>query len=665
MSSSDALGTVCSDSASYCSHLLRQGRGFPLYVPGPQRNLPEEYRQNGVMIGDVGRVTPEGVFDFFFNIYLDADDPVHANFVPEDFRPLQRYIPRDIVYLEFDPGNYVASAFVQAWDPNGLSDEFPGSEFLFSCMGPSGALLALPHGAQLEKLEDVEHVRQYAACNAESWYKYINGTRGRALTNGSLYLITGCEKSRSGGMGSFQNVTPGAEFQLSFRPTTSADSDYKYRFTRGNPARTKHFDGSGHNDQRPLNQTTFLHGFSISLGEGIWGRLFGVKVREITDSQMEGSQSDFVPFGLQGSLFSWSFNFLSGGGGAGGKKYTDHTGEGVTLSNFSPTSVVVHPGQLINNFLLGKRPEAKVVITHDDDWRDVLRDDGTEAAIKETTELLERIFEQSAVKEKNGVIFLVSKSEQLSLPPLLPWFPSVENSSRASELSAYDFHAIREKGLPMRRIERSAESAPQHPSRRFFTQSSVSSVMDLDCPELEAVSSSSTAPSHYDLGHFDQLSNLQFNPLPPDKSFFVPHGSIPAAPSHYELGHDDQPSHYQPFIDESLLQGQFSNSPWPDLNLRAAPSHRAPPVDVTLRAASLRHDRSKRGKFVCPLCGSEFTAKHNLKNHVNSHDSTKEFKCEDCGQSFGTAHVLKRHRDKCGKPKVLAQSIPEGHEMEV
>ncbi|KAJ7745681.1 hypothetical protein B0H16DRAFT_970495 [Mycena metata] len=400
--SSDTLGTVCSNSANYCGHLLRQGRGFPLYIPGPQRNLPKEYRKNGVMIGDVGRITPEGVFDFFFNIYLDADHPVHANFVPEDFRPLQHYIPRDIVHLDFDPGNYVASAFVQAWDPNGLSDEFPGSEFLFSCMGPGGALLALPHGAQLQKLEDVEHVRQYAACNAESWYKYINETRGRALTNGSLYLITGCEKSRSGGMASFQNLTPGADFQLSFRPTTGADSSYKYRFTRGTPAHTKHFDGSGQNDQRPLNQTTFLHGFSISLGEGIWGRLFGVKVREITDSQMEGSQSDFVPFGSQGSLFSWLFNFFNGGGGVGGKRYTDPTGEEVTISNLSPTSMVVHPGRLINNFLLRERPEATVVITHDDDWRDVLRDDGTEAAIKQTTELLERISEQSTIKEKDG-----------------------------------------------------------------------------------------------------------------------------------------------------------------------------------------------------------------------------------------------------------------------
>ncbi|KAJ7829809.1 hypothetical protein B0H14DRAFT_2263552, partial [Mycena olivaceomarginata] len=76
------------ESGSYCSHLLRQGHRFPLYVPRPQRSLPEEYQRNGVAIGDVGRVTTEGVFNFFFNIYLAADHPINANFVPKDFYPL-------------------------------------------------------------------------------------------------------------------------------------------------------------------------------------------------------------------------------------------------------------------------------------------------------------------------------------------------------------------------------------------------------------------------------------------------------------------------------------------------------------------------------------------------------------------------------------------------
>ncbi|KAJ7815517.1 hypothetical protein B0H14DRAFT_2239140, partial [Mycena olivaceomarginata] len=71
----------------YSNQLLCQGRGFPLYVPKPQRNLPAEYRMRGVAIGDVGTITSDGIFDFFFNIYLPAGHRINAH-TPKDFTPL-------------------------------------------------------------------------------------------------------------------------------------------------------------------------------------------------------------------------------------------------------------------------------------------------------------------------------------------------------------------------------------------------------------------------------------------------------------------------------------------------------------------------------------------------------------------------------------------------
>ncbi|KAJ7235779.1 hypothetical protein C8J57DRAFT_1003772, partial [Mycena rebaudengoi] len=65
----------------------------------------------------------------------------------------------------------------------------------FSCDGSQGAVLALPYGASLKKLRNVESVRAYAAKHAGRWYKYINGPRGRGLANGELYLVTGHEKA--------------------------------------------------------------------------------------------------------------------------------------------------------------------------------------------------------------------------------------------------------------------------------------------------------------------------------------------------------------------------------------------------------------------------------------------------------------------------------------
>ncbi|KAJ7126818.1 hypothetical protein C8R44DRAFT_105932 [Mycena epipterygia] len=353
----------------YRDELLYQKRGFPLYVPEPRRNLSEEYRKRGVRIGDVGRVTPEGAFDFLFNIYCPSGHPINSNGVPDNFSPLPSYIPADMFYLDYSAGDYVSSPSVQEPDPESDSPsvEFPGAEFLFSCKGPGGAVLALPHGSHLEKLENLESMRRYATKNAESWYKYINAPegRGRRLVNGLLYLITGCEKSKSWGMASFQNVPAEKEFQLSFKPTAALNAGYQYRWRRGTPARTKWFSPTQGEDNL-TNQSLFLHGFSISLGESIWARLFGdVSVRQIEDSQLEKSQSDFVPFGSAPGLLSSSF---FGFNGQGGSSNTGRGSDDVVVSEFSPTPGVFHPSQVTNAYLLRQAPEATVAITHDDDW---------------------------------------------------------------------------------------------------------------------------------------------------------------------------------------------------------------------------------------------------------------------------------------------------------
>ncbi|KAJ7496647.1 hypothetical protein FB451DRAFT_199775, partial [Mycena latifolia] len=303
----DIPDDVRSDSEVYCSQLLRRGRGFPLYVPEPQRNLPLEYRKKGVAIGDVGRVTPEGIFDFFFNIYLAADHHIHVGHIPENFSPLERYSSRDVVYREYASGNYVSTPSVMKLDaepPSGeYHDEFPGGRFVFEGNAPQGAVLALPHGSQLQKLENLERMRRYAVENAESWYKYINGERGRGIANGSLYLVTGCEKARSWGMAAFQDITRPTTFRLSFNATadmsTGAD-DYRYRWTAAGSARTqesRYFPADG----GCPDQTIFIHGFSISLGTGIWARLFrDVTLSQIVDSQLGRTTKDFVPYGSQG-----------------------------------------------------------------------------------------------------------------------------------------------------------------------------------------------------------------------------------------------------------------------------------------------------------------------------------------------------------------------------
>ncbi|KAJ7227486.1 hypothetical protein GGX14DRAFT_630140 [Mycena pura] len=52
--------------------------------------------------------------------------------------------------------------------------------------------------------------------------------------------------------------------------------------------------------------------------------------------------------------------------------------------------------------------------------------------------------------------------------------------------------------------------------------------------------------------------------------------------------------------------------------------------------------------FSCPLptCSSTFTARHNLMNHINSHNKHRPHKCL-CGMAFTTQGVLNRHKKRC------------------
>ncbi|KAL0575490.1 hypothetical protein V5O48_006475, partial [Marasmius crinis-equi] len=59
-----------------------------------------------------------------------------------------------------------------------------------------------------------------------------------------------------------------------------------------------------------------------------------------------------------------------------------------------------------------------------------------------------------------------------------------------------------------------------------------------------------------------------------------------------------------------------------------------------------RRRRTKSVAHKCHYCNSTFTARHNLKNHVNSHLGIRPHICQRCGRRFGTKHVLTRHEKK-------------------
>jgi hypothetical protein len=110
-----------------------------------------------------------------------------------------------------------------------------------------------------------------------------------------------------------------------------------------------------HSRENVGNQTLFLHGFSISLGEGIWGRLFGdVSVAEITESYLDKPRSGFVPFSSGGPSVAGLFGFRGGKTSGGGNDAEQNDEEQVTISEFDAIPDLFHPAQIINTYLMEK-----------------------------------------------------------------------------------------------------------------------------------------------------------------------------------------------------------------------------------------------------------------------------------------------------------------------
>ncbi|KAJ7616685.1 hypothetical protein DFH06DRAFT_107383 [Mycena polygramma] len=402
----DLLDDTSSDAEVYCSQLRCRGRGSPIYVPGPQDHDPAEYQVRGIDIGDVGRITAEGTFDFFFNIYLPADHPINNNHVPNNFIPLQGYAPDDVFDLLYDAGE-VSTASVQRLDV----EESAQDHYFFGCQAPQGAVLALPHGSRLKKLENLERVQEYATAHAQSWFEYVNGPRGRRLGSGPLYVVTGYEKPPSWGMALFHSINE--DFELTFKPTLPPNPSAPYRWT-GNPCRKKSYAPPGGS----LNQTTFIHGLSVSLGRAALKRSFStVKIGKIPGSYVGNPGGNSTSPTRQSSWSSWVINRFKGSSGGSG---THH----VWQDELSDFSYKIHPGHLINDYIRREAPQATVVMSHDDIWGSILTDNH----MIHMDQFQQRLSEQYQISEKDGAAFLQSRSEISGNQPL--WIVT-RTSSRA------------------------------------------------------------------------------------------------------------------------------------------------------------------------------------------------------------------------------------------
>ncbi|KAF9260022.1 kinase-like protein [Marasmius fiardii PR-910] len=188
---------------------------------------------------------------------------------------------------------------------------------------------------------------------------------------------------------------------------------------------------------------------------------------------------------------------------------------------------------------------------------------------------------------------------------------------------------------------------------------------DVDHPSVIYTGESNPPPSANPDYLYSSFSELL--PLDCDDDFVQP---IPMSstsqsisyPAHTDLpatyGDDPFDSYQPPSFFASIEKQQRPLDPRQQQKLRPVVS------PAIIKAARSRRERPPA--FQCQMCGSTFTARHNLtsepsrrsplsfillisdySDHMNAHMGLKLHTCQKCGRSFVTKHVLTRHQRTC------------------
>ncbi|KAF9002709.1 hypothetical protein BDQ17DRAFT_1306127 [Cyathus striatus] len=324
------------DSGELYSRLLwSTDCGFPLWNPDADRNLPLEYRLKGISIGDVGILRSDGSFDFMFNVYLEANDPVNMNRVPNDFVPL---ILRTNIDTRLDSLflDVIASYSIERERSSELTTEWVKDYKFSTATHVEGALVITPEGMIQECCLHPGLLQNYAAQHGESWYLFANGQLRMQATNGSIHIVTACTKAKAWCLNVFTdpNRRPPYHFEFKYTRTPCTPSDfhesYNYEWTYtglGTPR-------SGAKPRLPKRETQclFMKTYAVEINHTLWGALSGKPRKVSTKSPKERKAqvvkdvyqpwSHEIPFGVK-SENKW----LCGWGSSGRRR------DSITMSN--------------------------------------------------------------------------------------------------------------------------------------------------------------------------------------------------------------------------------------------------------------------------------------------------------------------------------------------
>ncbi|KAK0500195.1 hypothetical protein EDD18DRAFT_818728 [Armillaria luteobubalina] len=386
----------------YTKLLLRRGHGYPLWIPESDYNLPEVYRNKGVSVGDLGILTDDGGFDFLFNVCAEADDPVNQGHVPPQFQPLRISSSHAIREIPFHCKNTsITSAHVSKTTiaVEGSAEMPPfvtgGGRFEFSTSKAEAAILMLPDGGIRYDTRHRSLFKQYAAENALSWYIYVNSLDhlAREAPNGSLYLVTGCDKARSWMTAAASRPSQSHTISVKFAIGPIMEGRIALHTSWSTPyidADTRIYPDYPNPMPQRDNQCVFMRGFTITVRENsfIQKVLGPVQLKVIG-----GSTTDAAPsFHLPGPYSSYQDNTT----GSSSSRVLPSTGlvDNLDVPGYSTnedhkyllkddielvdlpgrSTELLNPSAKINEQLLMLHPHTTVAITHDEDWIEVTKD---------------------------------------------------------------------------------------------------------------------------------------------------------------------------------------------------------------------------------------------------------------------------------------------------
>ncbi|KAF5323802.1 hypothetical protein D9619_012966 [Psilocybe cf. subviscida] len=372
-----------SDAESYTRSLIMLGHGVPLWRPRGNLVAPSEYLRHGPQIGDIMHITREGVYQFVINIFCRHDEPINSKMdMQGQYQPLT-LDPSEVTRVEnyWKPGAVITSTGVVA-----VKQCDTPLTINFKSTAKEGALLVLPEGASREDITSTKRFHKYVQRWAPHWYRHLG------LSNGSIFLVTGCDKASDFACATFFSDDEPREIDMDY---VRHEND-EYPWNNQGRARAHYYRHSdaesdvGSTSIMPEHTQrfcVFIRGMRIALSSAVWS---SYNTSTIAQNSVAYTNVLHKP-----PLLGHATDSLL-------VRLHCRTREELHLQIF-------HPIFALGPDLFHKHPKASTVIVNDSDWSMLTREGHGDWTHMKT--LIDKFYQHFVVVEENGVVFLSRRTQ--------------------------------------------------------------------------------------------------------------------------------------------------------------------------------------------------------------------------------------------------------------